>query len=106
MTRLKKERILLNASIFYGAFPASPYTANHKIILKSCELIKRISEYQGSTAGKNALPMALLDMRYTEFWEKLQELEESLERGATAYKEARKSLDDLELFLNSIFCHT
>ena len=103
MNRLTQEKILLNASILYGCFPATPMTENHRIILKCSNAVKRIAEYRGHTAGKNALPPELLSVRYQEFWDLLKDLEGKLERGKPASREAQKALDDLDSFLNWIF---
>ena len=103
MNRLKQERILLNAQIYYGAFPARSHNNNHKIIIEMCNTIKRIEEYRGSVRGAGALPQSLLGRKYTEIWSRIQELTETLEREAVAFNEARKSLEDAEALLNWIF---
>lgn len=103
MTRLKQEKILLSAQIYYGAFPARPHNNNHKIIIEMCDTIKRIEEYRGSVRGAGALPQSLLERKYTEIWGRIMELTETLERGALAFNEARKSLEDAEAMLNWIF---
>ena len=103
MTRNKVDKILLQAGIYYGAFPTEKETANHKIIKQVVALIKRIQEYKGATKGYGALPKSLLERRYEEIYTSLQELREKVDREAKAYREALKALDDAELLLDYIF---
>ena len=103
MTKLKQEKLLLNADIYFGVFPARPHNNNHKTIIELCDIIKRINQYRGAVRGAGALPQSLLGQKYDNMWNRMQELAETLQRGLPAYAEARKALDDTEDFLNWIF---
>lgn len=103
MTRNRVDRVLMQADLYYKAFPTDKETINHNIIKQVVQIIKRIMEYRGATKGAGALPKSLLEMRYNEMYTKLQELREQVNRADNAYKEALKALSDAEELLDHIF---
>lgn len=103
MTANKVNNILLQAELFYKAFPVEEETVNHKIIKQAVPLIKRITEYRGATRGAGALPKHLLATRYEEIYQSLQDLRERVNRDQTAHREALRAISDAEDLLNYIF---
>ena len=103
MTVKKQEQIQKQASLYYGVFPTEERNRNHNIIIEVCELLKRIQEYKGSVRGANALPQSLLGVKYTEFWDKLEEAKAEADITSLAGKEAIKAVEDAEDLLNWIF---
>lgn len=103
MTKNRIERVLMQADLYYRAFPTDKENDNHKIIKQVVPIIKRIMEYRGATKGAGALPKSLLEMRYDEIYTKLQELRDQVNREDNAYKEALKALSDAEELLDHVF---
>lgn len=103
MTRNKVNKVLIQAELYYKVFPVDKENINHDIVKQVVVIIKRIMEYSGSTRGAGALPQCLLEIRYNEMYEKLQELREQVNRAENAYREALTSISDAEELLNYIF---
>lgn len=105
MNKLQQERILLNASILYGCFPApQPYNNNQLAVIWACKAVQKVEEYRDAEAF--GIPLGMRMKKYDEIWEMLQKHEEKLERTAPAFREAQKALGDLERFMNWIFCRS
>ena len=103
MTVRKQEQIAQSATLYYHAFPTEVHTENHTIIVKVCEILSRIQTYKGSIRGANALPQSLIGAKYSDFWDKLEEYRERIDKTAVAGKEALQAVEDAEDLLNWIF---
>ena len=104
MTVRKQEQIAKSATLYYHAFPTEVHTENHTIIVKVCEILSRIQEYKnGAIRGSHALPQSLIGAKYSEFWDKLEEYRERIDKTAVAGKEALQAVEDAEDLLNWIF---
>ena len=103
MTVRKQEQIAQSATLYYRAFPTEVHTENHIIIVKVCEILSRIQQYKGAIRGSHALPQSLIGAKYSEFWDKLEEYRERIDKNAVAGKEALQAVEDAEDLLNWIF---
>lgn len=103
MTKKRLDKILLQADLFYKAFPADEETVNHRVIKQVVPCIKRIMEYRGHTHGYSALPQKLLEMRYEEMYNELQTLRDRVDREGNAHREALRAIDDAEDLLDHVF---
>ena len=103
MTIKKQLDIKQRASILYKVFPTEKITVNHKSMVEVCDIIQRISQYKGHTRGLEALPTELLENKYQQFWSRLQELRELLDREKEAYKQTARAIDEAEMLLDWIF---
>lgn len=103
MTIKKQLSIKQRASILYRVFPTERITVNHKSIIEVCDIIQRICEYKGHTRGSEALPTELLKYKYEQFWGRLQEIRELLDRDKEAYKQTVRAIDEAEMLLDWIF---
>ena len=103
MNKSRVNNILLQADLYYRAFPVENETENHKIIMQVVPLIKRIMEYKGATRGAGALPSYLLAVKHNEINQSLQDLRERVNREQIAYKEALRAVSDAEDLLDYVF---